>query len=406
MRLPSRPDQSGRVDPQGFYALLGVDPAATHEAITHAFRRRALRLHPDVPKTGDKNAFLALRAAYDVLSNPNRRRAYDESAREPPPAPSPPSFTATHGVHDFRPNVADAPWMDDDTVAIPPGFTPRPTEAPRERSGFPFIWLGVGVGTAGVLAAGVVVAVVNFRTPPPPAVTKITATAPAVTPQSDLAHRAALYGPEPVRLAGTPNYYVLPGAGATMLWRQEKDPAQVAPLAQLPPFSSVQALRVSRQTGLVEIRYDDTTTAFVDGRRLAPGDAAAARNAWCGYNAGPVPSNGEVLARRGHGASALQIENRGIQPAVIKLRDLKGTVALSVFLAPNGDVELQDVPDGALTADIAIGELWSRACNRFAAGMRARRFQLNVGTSSAATLVLPLDQVAATDISDQAFATE
>src|ERR1700722_17778038 len=69
-----------RLDPEGFYAVLGLDPAASPEAIRAAFRRKARQVHPDVPGTGDASAFVAVRRAYDVLSNRKRRETYDQAA--------------------------------------------------------------------------------------------------------------------------------------------------------------------------------------------------------------------------------------------------------------------------------------------------------------------------------------
>jgi hypothetical protein len=70
----------GGVDP---YALLGIDPGATPEEITAAFRRLAKRWHPDMG--GGDGAVLRmaqLNAAYDLL------RAEQRSGRAPaPPAP-------------------------------------------------------------------------------------------------------------------------------------------------------------------------------------------------------------------------------------------------------------------------------------------------------------------------------
>ena len=68
-------------DPVGYYATLDVDPAATPEAITAAFRRKARMVHPDVPGTGDAAAFIRVKQAYDVLGDAYRRAAYDRSAR-------------------------------------------------------------------------------------------------------------------------------------------------------------------------------------------------------------------------------------------------------------------------------------------------------------------------------------
>jgi hypothetical protein len=85
------------------YGELGVDPSATPDAISAAFRARARELHPDA-NSGDPVAeqrFKRLSAAYGVLSDPARRARYDavvptrtppanETAhREPVPAPAP-----------------------------------------------------------------------------------------------------------------------------------------------------------------------------------------------------------------------------------------------------------------------------------------------------------------------------
>jgi curved DNA-binding protein CbpA len=76
-----------------YYRRLGIGPDADGATIKTAFRRLARRYHPDVTK--DKKAarrFLAIREAYDVLSDPHKRQEYDRvrSARRPaPPAPVP-----------------------------------------------------------------------------------------------------------------------------------------------------------------------------------------------------------------------------------------------------------------------------------------------------------------------------
>ena len=70
-----------RLDPEGYYARLGLEPAATQAEIVAAFRGKARLLHPDVPKTGNTGAFVAVKQAYDVLSNRERRAAYDRKAK-------------------------------------------------------------------------------------------------------------------------------------------------------------------------------------------------------------------------------------------------------------------------------------------------------------------------------------
>jgi molecular chaperone DnaJ len=62
------------------YAVLGVPNSATREQIRKAFRKLARTHHPDV-NAGNKEAeerFKEVNAAYEVLSNADRRQLYDE----------------------------------------------------------------------------------------------------------------------------------------------------------------------------------------------------------------------------------------------------------------------------------------------------------------------------------------
>ena len=59
------------------YAVLGVSRDADQKTIRRAFRKSARGAHPD--GGGSVEAFNELRAAYDVLSDPTRRRRYDET---------------------------------------------------------------------------------------------------------------------------------------------------------------------------------------------------------------------------------------------------------------------------------------------------------------------------------------
>eukprot|EP00928_Gymnodinium_smaydae_P083110 TRINITY_DN66371_c0_g1_i1.p1 TRINITY_DN66371_c0_g1~~TRINITY_DN66371_c0_g1_i1.p1 ORF type:complete len:573 (+),score=62.66 TRINITY_DN66371_c0_g1_i1:67-1719(+) len=58
-----------------FYGILGVTPAFTAEALRLAFKRQALRQHPD--KGGSKEAFHQIMLAYETLSDPHERARYD-----------------------------------------------------------------------------------------------------------------------------------------------------------------------------------------------------------------------------------------------------------------------------------------------------------------------------------------
>ena len=66
-----------------YYGLLGVAPTASEEEIKRAYRRLALRYHPDRNR-GDKRAeerFKEISEAYAVLMDPGRRRQYDDLRR-------------------------------------------------------------------------------------------------------------------------------------------------------------------------------------------------------------------------------------------------------------------------------------------------------------------------------------
>jgi molecular chaperone DnaJ len=61
-----------------YYFILGVKPAATIEQIRAAYRHQAKELHPDYYGQ-DSGPFIDLQEAYAVLSDPARRRVYDDT---------------------------------------------------------------------------------------------------------------------------------------------------------------------------------------------------------------------------------------------------------------------------------------------------------------------------------------
>ena len=60
------------------YETLGVGKDASPDEIKKAFRRLAAQHHPD--RGGDTKKFQEIQAAYDVLSDPEKRAAYDTPA--------------------------------------------------------------------------------------------------------------------------------------------------------------------------------------------------------------------------------------------------------------------------------------------------------------------------------------
>ena len=66
------------VEFKDYYRILGVDRSADDKTIKSAYRRLARKHHPDVARTKDAEArFKEIGEAYEVLSDPEKRRRYD-----------------------------------------------------------------------------------------------------------------------------------------------------------------------------------------------------------------------------------------------------------------------------------------------------------------------------------------
>jgi curved DNA-binding protein len=64
---------------QDYYKILGVDRNADAAAIKKAYRKQARKFHPDVNKeTSAEENFKQVNEAYEVLKDPEKRKAYDQ----------------------------------------------------------------------------------------------------------------------------------------------------------------------------------------------------------------------------------------------------------------------------------------------------------------------------------------
>lgn len=68
------------VDNAKFYNVLGLSKDASESEVKKAYRKLAIKHHPD--KGGDPEKFKEISRAYEVLSDPEKRRIYDEHGEE------------------------------------------------------------------------------------------------------------------------------------------------------------------------------------------------------------------------------------------------------------------------------------------------------------------------------------
>ena len=66
-----------------FYKILGVSKGSSDDDIKKAYRKMALKYHPDKNKAPDAEArFKEIAEAYEVLSDPKKREIYDKYGEE------------------------------------------------------------------------------------------------------------------------------------------------------------------------------------------------------------------------------------------------------------------------------------------------------------------------------------
>lgn len=60
-----------------YYEILGVSHDASADEIKKAYRRKAMKLHPDVAGPGSEEEFKKVQEAYEVLQDPQKRAVFD-----------------------------------------------------------------------------------------------------------------------------------------------------------------------------------------------------------------------------------------------------------------------------------------------------------------------------------------
>ena len=80
----SRGDNNCQImDYKDYYKILGVERKASEDDIRKAYRKLAIKFHPDknnAPEAQEK--FKEISAAYEVLSDPEKRETYDKFGEE------------------------------------------------------------------------------------------------------------------------------------------------------------------------------------------------------------------------------------------------------------------------------------------------------------------------------------
>ncbi len=87
--------------PSDYYEILQISPNADPETVRRIYRIQAQRFHPDNLATGDAEKFRLLAEAYEILSDPKKRAAYDAGYRPTPrPVAPEPERTAPDPVEE------------------------------------------------------------------------------------------------------------------------------------------------------------------------------------------------------------------------------------------------------------------------------------------------------------------
>ena len=109
-----------------YYLMLGVPRSESHTGIRSAFRELAKKHHPDLVGSEAARSFHEIREAYEVLSDPERRRLYNHSLREAEPASEldPPEPIIPHDRPKAEPLIPEPMSVLRGFQTIQPSFDP------------------------------------------------------------------------------------------------------------------------------------------------------------------------------------------------------------------------------------------------------------------------------------------
>lgn len=100
------------------YATIGVKKTASSEEIRRVYRKLAVKYHPD-RNPGDKSAeskFKEISQAYGILSDPEKRKKYDDLKFSPPPPP--PNYPVADACVEVELDARDFQNGADKTVTV------------------------------------------------------------------------------------------------------------------------------------------------------------------------------------------------------------------------------------------------------------------------------------------------
>lgn len=120
------------------YEILGVASDATPEQIKKAYRTLASKTHPDIGGPAMAPLFRTVQAAYETLSDPSRRAAYDRElggVRTAPAPPEPqPKETPAEKTRPTPPNTESRPPRPEAPRTSRGATRPTSQRAPKRRS--------------------------------------------------------------------------------------------------------------------------------------------------------------------------------------------------------------------------------------------------------------------------------